>query len=225
MEKEDLARWPDLVQRVNRDPKAAAEFLAARLEKTPDDPVLTNLLASARERMGREEEAIAGYERARKAAGKATCFWINMPQMSLALLLKAKGRDDDAYLLDREIVSWLTPLPDPRQALAGGDLAAGARALRDVAYYRTQLAMALSNVGAYEDAHGKHAEAIDSYRKSLAIEPRDAQTHANLAVAQYAADDATEALKSIEQALRLDPKNDIFQKERAIILSKLGGGK
>jgi len=224
MEKEDLSRWPDLVQRVNRDPKGAAEILAARLEKSPDDAVLLNLLASACEGMGKGEEAAAGYEQARKAAGKPTCFWINMPQMSIALLLKRKKRDDDAYLLEREVVSSLTPLPDPREALAGGDLAAGAKALRDVAYFRTQLAMALSNVGAYEASQGKQAEAIDSYRKSLAIEPRDAQTHANLSAALYAIDDATAALKSIEEALRLDPKNDIYQKERAIILSKVNGG-
>lgn len=220
---EDLSRMPDLVRRLNRDPSGTAELIATRLDKSPDDPVLLNLLASACESMGRGDEAEAGYEKARKAAGKAVCFWINFPQVSLSSMRRKEGRDDDAFLLDREAITWLTPLPDPREALAREGLAAGVRAIRDVAYFRTQLAMALSNVGCYEAKRGRHAAAIESYGKSLAIEPRDARTLANLAVARYDSGDARGALEAIEAALRCDPKNGEYEKEREIILAKLEG--
>lgn len=223
MLEEDLTRMPDLVRLANHEPEKAAELLSARLEKAPDDPVLLNLLALAHEGMGRSEEAVAGYERAKKAAGKAICFWVNLPQLSLARIRREEKREDDAYLLEREAITWLTPLPDPREALANG-LEAGVRAIRDVAYFRTQLAMALSNVGHYQAAHGQHAAAIDSFRKSLAIEPRDGTTWANLAVSQYESGELRGALESIESAMRMEPENEIYEREREIILSKLGEG-
>ncbi len=224
MLEEDLARMSDLARKVNREPEKAAEVLVERLKATPDDPVLLNFLACAREAMGQAEEAAEGYERARKAAGKPVCFWINFPQMSLAQMHRKGQREDEAYLLEQEVVSWLTPLPDARETLAKEGLEAGVRAIRDVAYYRTQLAMALSNVGYYQGQHEKWTAAIDSYRKSLAIEPRDGMTWGNLAVALDGANDARGALESIENAIRLDPENEIYDKERQLILEKLRGG-
>lgn len=225
MLEEDLARWPDLARTVNRDPQKAAKVVEERLKASPDDPVLLNLLATAWERMGREEDAEEGYERARKAAGRPVCFWVNFPQISLAAMRRAENREEEAYLLESEVVSWLTPLPDPREALAKEGLAAGVRAIRDVAYFRTQLAMALSNVGHYHGILGKPADAMEAFRRSLAIEPRDGKTWANLAVAQYNAGELKGALESIETALRLDPKNDVYAKEREMIIAKIRGGR
>lgn len=225
MKEEDLSRVPDLVQKVNREPAKAVDILAERLKTAPDDPVLLNLMAMAHEAMGRVEEAVEEYERARKAVGKPTCFWINLPHLSLARIHRAARREDDAYLLEREVVSWLTPLPDPREPLRTEGLEAGVRALRDVAYLRTQLAMALSNVGHYQGEREQYHAAIDSYRKSLAIEPRDATTWGNLSAAQFGVDDLKGALESIETALRFEPENEIYQKEREIILSALREGR
>jgi len=224
MLEEDLTRMPDLVQKVNHEPEKAVEILSERLEKTPDDAVLLNLLALAWDGMGKSAEAVEGYERAKKATDKPICFWVNMPQISLALIRRGQMREDDAYLLEREVVTWLTPLPDPREVLAKEGLEAGVRALRDVAYFRTQLAMALSNVGHYQAQHGQHEAAIDSFRKSLAIESRDGKTWANLAVSQYDAKDMLGALESIESAIRLEPENDIYAKEREIIQAAIQDG-
>ncbi|MEK7866851.1 MAG: hypothetical protein AAB434_09235 [Planctomycetota bacterium] len=224
MLEKDLSRMPDLVQFVNREPEKAAELLSERLKKAPDDAVLLNLLALSCEGMGRSDEAVEGYERARKAAGKAICFWVNLPQVSLARIRRGEKREDDAYLLEREAITWLTPLPDPREVLAKEGLEGGVRAIRDAAYFRTQLAMALSNVGHYQAHHGQHAAAIDSFRKSLAIEPRDGKTWANLSVSQYDTGDLRGALDSIESAIRVDPENEIYVRERQIIQAKLQDG-
>jgi Flp pilus assembly protein TadD len=81
---------------------------------------------------------------------------------------------------------------------------------------RPQDADALNNLGTVHLLNADYAAAIDTFRRSLAIAPRDALTRTNLAIALQQSGNLDEARKEAEQALRDDPN---YAKARSVLQS------
>ena len=69
---------------------------------------------------------------------------------------------------------------------------------------------------------GKHSDAIQCYDKALEIDANDVDAWYNKGNALYASGKYTEAIQCYDKALEIDPNNDFFNKNRNIVLKKLG---
>ena len=67
-------------------------------------------------------------------------------------------------------------------------------------------------------------EAIEQYKKALAIDPAYAQAHTNLAVALVQKGQLDDALPHFQEAVRLNPADKIAQKNLARIQGMMGAG-
>jgi tetratricopeptide (TPR) repeat protein len=120
-------------------------------------------------------------------------------------------------------------LPDP-------DRAAQARALCDQGAWPEVLALtegwraglpddpkAWFYHGAALAALGRFMEADTAYRRSLALDPKDAKTWNNLAKLSFEAlERPAEAMRCLQQLLSLDPKNKLAWVNLGSLLGKLG---
>jgi len=77
-------------------------------------------------------------------------------------------------------------------------------------------AVAHNNLGLALTSKGELAEAADSFREALRIQPDFAEAHVNLAVALEYLERSAEALKHVETALLIRPTFAVAHLNRAI---------
>jgi tetratricopeptide (TPR) repeat protein len=77
------------------------------------------------------------------------------------------------------------------------------------------------NEGVYFAKSGRHAEAVASFDKAIAIEPNDTVAWYNKSLALVHPGEETEALRALDQVLTLNPEDNDAQSRRALIVRKM----
>lgn len=72
---------------------------------------------------------------------------------------------------------------------------------------------------------GDGVEGLRAARHALSLNPSDAGLHANMALALVIAGKPTEALAAIDEALRIDPRDQISQNVRKVVVKIIDGTK
>jgi tetratricopeptide (TPR) repeat protein len=179
--------------------------LVASLQLNPRNPEAHNNLGALRERLGRNDEAIAEYtEAVRLLPGYADA------QENLGLALNAAGRHDDAILQLKSAIAKKSGNPFSHDALATSLLSVG-RKDEAVAEYREALrlqpdfAKARSNLGVALEQLSRYDQAVAEYRVALQAMPGEPQVHDNLGRALLRLGKPDEAVRELQESIRLQP--------------------
>jgi len=203
-----------------------AKAILARLERLlPGDSEILPLRARLAEQQGRLDEAAALLT----AAAEAAPSWPNL--FRLATLEAKRGRIGEAR---RRIGEILRQAPDnawARRELGQLELLYGDLARAETIYEENAASAprrSLNNLGTARLLRGRYQEAVDAYRRSLALEPDHVVTLVNLADAEIELGRAGEAetlyrqalahLEKNEKAVGLDPTESMY---KALCLARL----
>ncbi|CCE12199.1 TPR repeat protein [Bradyrhizobium sp. STM 3843] len=192
------------------------------LSADPASAITLNLLGVIHMARGRNQLALAHYDRALALRPDFVEAWSNR-----GALLKAMGRQADALdSFDRALAL--------RADHAGvinnraGVLQELGRFDEALAYYDRALALqpaypeALNNRGVVLQALGRHVEALESYAKALALRPDFVEALVNRGLTYSELARFEEALADYDGALALEPKHVDVLNNRAIALRRLG---
>ena len=201
-------RKPILILGDRQQQGAAAEGGEFVIRDLVRDPAPFHHAAEALRKEGRDEEAIASYRAAlmidrdyapAHAGMGAALFRLERYEESLESLGQAALLQPDPALAG----SAQRLMGRAAQELGRSEAAAGhyARALQ----IDPLDAEALDRLARLRFGQQRYAEALERYRTLLEINPGSAQTHANRGVTLYYLGRVDEAIRSLEQALSLDP--------------------
>jgi tetratricopeptide (TPR) repeat protein len=161
-------------------------------------------LAAVLAQRGRVDEASAHYRAAiRDDPGYAFAY------TSYGVLLASRGRLDDAIAAHRRALAVDPSLMEAHANLAAAleDLGREDEAIReyDEALRLRPSAEVYNNLGLLSLKHERPADAVEMFRRALALRTDIPVVHQNLARALTATGDRTGAATALETALRLDP--------------------
>ena len=171
----------------------------------PDSAAALNLLAVTRSSLGRNELALASYDRALALQPDFIQAWNNRG----AALKQLRRLDEALESYDRA----LELQPDTVEVLnnRAGVLREMRRHTEALAGYDRALALrpdypeALNNRGITLQALDRHGEALESYASALALRPDFVEALVNRGIAQYELKHFGDALASYDAALALNP--------------------
>ena len=103
--------------------------------------------------------------------------------------------------------------------LASGDVAGAETHLLKVTQAEPRWASAQTALGSVYYGGGKFKEAIEAYRRAIAIDPKYAGAHAGLGLARFAKGEK-DGVKDIERAAQLDPASALPHLNLAIVYSQ-----
>jgi serine/threonine-protein kinase len=185
----------------------AAECALVTVALRPDSAPAHYNLGLARHHTGKEDEAIAWYQKA-----IALDPGYAQAHVNLGLALDARGKVQEAIASYKRAIAL-----DPRLAQAHNNLGTALQGKGQVeeaiACYQKaitldpKLAIAHAALGNALLAKGQHDEAIACYRQALALDPKFAPAHNNLGNALTAKGKVDEAIACYHKAIALDPKN------------------
>ena len=79
----------------------------------------------------------------------------------------------------------------------------------------------MQNLAAMEALRKRHGEALDLYRRLVAVSPRNPSAHHGMGTALYHLGRPDEALDALERALALDPAREDVRTNREELLAIL----
>lgn len=185
------------------DPAAARPLVARLLSTRPGDADALTLFGIVAQRTGQLQEAVSAFGQACAAdpqdAGR---------RQNLGVALKNAGAYDDAL---KAFAAALELRPGHAGTLTnlGSCLIAAERPAKalEVLAKAGESPDALNNMGVALARLGRHGEAVESYRRSLALRPGHLDTALNLVDALAASGSHAEALDLAGQIQRTQPRN------------------
>jgi tetratricopeptide (TPR) repeat protein len=200
------ALWQLLAASLRMQGKDALAALQTTASLLPADAAAHNNFGNALAGLGRLDEAVACYLRARQLDPGVAEVHNNLGNVLLDL-----GRLEEALDSYRRALEI-----NPDYGEAHGNLGNAARGLgrldEAVASYRRAVALsvdaseALNNLGLALRDLGRLDEAVASYRQALTIRPDYAEAHSNLGIALRLQARTAEAEASCRRALALNPR-------------------
>ena len=189
----------------------AAEHLRRARELRPDDPATAHAAAEALRQGGLREEAIAVYGEALRIDPAFAPAYVGLG----AALVDGERYDEAleslwrAVALDMDAATAATAHYLAGRALWERDRRAEAAVEFEGALeHEPNHAEALDYLANWRFGQGDYEGALDLYRTKAALEPDDANVHANLGVTLYYLGHQEEALSSMARVLELDPNHD-----------------
>ena len=168
--------------------------------------VITNL-GNLYRQMGREEDALACYNRALEAAPSHLPARVNKGRSLLAV-----SRLEEAITLYTEILEALPEHANARIGLAqslqrSGQIRAATLHFEKVLAHEPENAAALNGLGVIQKVSGHPREACRTLKCAVASAPAAPDLRINLASALALSGEESEAISAYREALRLDPLN------------------
>ena len=168
--------------------------------------VITNL-GNLYRQMGREEDALACYNRALEAAPSHLPARVNKGRSLLAV-----SRLEEAITLYTEILEALPEHANARIGLAqslqrSGQIGAATLHFKKVLAHEPENAAALNGLGVIQKVSGHPREACRTLKRAVTSAPAAPEVRINLASALALSGEESEAISAYREALRLDPLN------------------
>jgi tetratricopeptide (TPR) repeat protein len=218
---------------LQQDVSSAVAAADRRVRANLNDAGAHRDLASLYMKQGRQDEAFAEL---------AIAAWLDpddpLTFVTLGHSLMADRRDEDAVAALERAVSLQPDLRDARYALAQALTRASRRAdaerhlaefqrQRSEAVAREQRALditALKSEAAMQSAAGRHRQAIDAWKKVIALEPEGAQNYLDLAEALVRAGALQDSLQYFVKTAELNGVAEVHLR-LADVLARLGRAK
>ena len=175
------------------------------LEHDPGNPIYLNSLANTLRRLGRTDEAIDAFEKARRGLPDQPDILFN-----LGNALRDAGRFDeavDAYRASIAIRPGAVPVHNNLAITlkAMGDPEGAATILIEGLAYAPKSPELRFNLGNALQAAGRYDAAESSYRRAIELRPDHADAWVNLGVVQAAQNNKGQAEESFREAIKIDP--------------------
>ncbi|MBI4861218.1 MAG: tetratricopeptide repeat protein [Candidatus Riflebacteria bacterium] len=179
-------------------PEEALEWLKRALELAPDDPRLHLNAGLALERLGKRDEVVGHY----RAVPRLAPDWVEGALRLATFFAQERPRDPAHRQEAIETLREVLELPVSEDEVK-----------------RRQLARAWFLLGSlYDDLPDRYPDAIEAYRKGLALEPGFSTAHNNLGALYLQSGNDQQALEHLEQALLAAPNSRNVHRNLAKLL-------
>jgi tetratricopeptide (TPR) repeat protein len=210
----------------NKDWRDEETFFRVCLQDAPDAPLLYAALATHDLDAGRHEQAIAGFQRARRLNLEQTALDSHFLLNNLAAAYRAAGRHQEALAILNAIPSSFAMAPVYHNRAEC--LAALGQPQAAEAAYRTALELDRYNLeswvslGRLLQAQNRPLDAAECYRRAIALFPHEPTLRNALGIALKNAGRIAEAVESFKTAVRMDPNDVHARGNLGVALALLG---
>jgi tetratricopeptide (TPR) repeat protein len=192
-----------------------AEASRRALELEPWNAVAWGNLANARFKLGQVEESRRAFDQALGGEGIQVDHWV-----SKAAVEQMSGRKSEAL---RSCLEFLALVGPKQQGFVSAIQKQAGALQRAGVQPAPRSALGFAHEGAFQGAAGRMREAVASFDRALALDPRLAVTHLVSGYVKALAEwDFEAAEASMRRALALDPRSVSGHQWYAVFLSLLG---